>query len=221
MKHLLQRLITHILEKSSHDKIISNLLCEFLELHNSDVSNLRLHWHPLGFLKSNLGQIEGVGNLRMHVWYPNFRQAQEPVMLVHNHDWMLNSHIVYGALTNELYEIVPCSSIQASNTVYYVEYNQNFSILKTTDEKVLCKLTSNERFQAGQQYDVPIGQYHSTFVPEKDFTVTIVASTQQQESSAKVLGPIHGEKVYTYNRITCEPEIAATVIQHVIRHLKQ
>ena len=37
MKHLLQRLITHILEKSSHDKIISNLLCEFLELHNSIV----------------------------------------------------------------------------------------------------------------------------------------------------------------------------------------
>ena len=200
-----------ILEKAPHEEILSAfqpLLKSFVE----DISQLRLQWHPLGFLKSTLGVVPGVGSIRFHIWHPHLRQPQEPLMLIHHHNWMLNSHLIYGTLTNELYDVVITSPESATHKVYSVDYQGDHSTLKATDQFIICRNIGTQKFQSGQDYDVPIGQYHTTVVEENILTSTVVVSSRQTDRGQLVLGPLSGEPLYEYHRVMCDTTIAYQLV---------
>lgn len=79
----------------------------------------RSYRHPLGFDKIVLLQdSEGLGQLRLHIWWPEDRRHLEHV---HNHRFDLASSVLVGSLTQYTYRVDP----SGGGVVVYRESSRN------------------------------------------------------------------------------------------------
>jgi hypothetical protein len=220
MDSMLNSLASKILSKSNHGEIVE-VVCELLrDLQKKPEFHLS-SWHPFGFLKLNLGTAKDIGDIRLHIWYPGIRRIQDPPgWTVHKHNWDLTSHILSGFLINEMYEVSFLDD-DFTHRIYDVSYDKGVSISSATEKKVSYHLTTTEKFEAGQIYEIPVNKFHATHVPEGILTSTIAITTNKINIVPEVIGPVDGEDKYLWQRSPCEPVLFTTIIEQLLSELQR
>jgi hypothetical protein len=153
--------------------------------------------HVLGFLHCKLGELDG-RTLRLHIWPDTERLYGDPQWPVHTHHWTISSAVVAGHVVNETFAVWP--DIQGQSQLYEVHYAGNgLSERRRTDERVVVVKNDSETWRAGDRYDIPLGTYHSTTVPEGTFAATIIVTGTRTDALPLVLGQASGKAQYHYS----------------------
>ena len=173
-------------------------------------------WHPLGFVLFKLGSVEGLGSLRLHVWPDKDRRPQYPYWSIHNHMWDLNSHILCGAATNEIYDI---KQSEGNHQFYRVSYEGNNSILERTGRRLACQLGSSITYGRGEYYVVEGDIYHATKVAAETFTATLVLTTEAKKAAPTVVGDWNGNSKYIYARRMCNRREFSKLLDQVLSQI--
>ena len=195
---------------SSHQRIQSCLTVVLKQMLDCPINTKKI-WHPLGFLMIKLGSISENEILRLHIWSDEIRSTQKPAWLIHNHIWILKSHILCGRLTNQFYKVTPNEYV-AINKIYKVRYAADKSILIATNNLVTVAPSNRKEFTKGDTYCIEPGEFHSTEVSENQFTSTIVLASSVELSVAnkienlepEVIGDLQGNNQYSYHRMACD-----------------
>lgn len=168
-------------------------------------------WHPDGFLTIRLFKCPDV-SLRLHIWPASIRSKEQPDWPVHRHSWHIRSRILYGTVTNELYDVKQSYS-DNSYLLYYarVEDGRTGS-LEATDMRVSCRRISYTDFNQGDEYSIAKDEYHDTYVKDGVFTATLALFTDPEDYIPTVVGEYGYEKVYARTRKTCDPVTFSSLI---------
>jgi hypothetical protein len=205
----LESLARKLLIKESPEQIAY----EFKRYVNEYNNYILFNWHPLGFVHSKLCNIPNIGDLRLHVWLPGYRNAQLPQMPIHDHIFKVNSFILTGTVTNHIYETGKGSG-QLYRT-YKAKYNNRGSILIPQEELATCSLKSSTSHSKGDFYIVEKGIFHETTVETHEFAATLVIATEKAEDEhPKILGPIKNHE-YFYSREECNEPILKILSERI------
>ncbi|WP_143467565.1 hypothetical protein [Leptolyngbya ohadii] len=204
MQVLLDNLANRIQSKSLHPNIVEDTYLLLREIRRNP-DKLSLVCHPLGFLLIKLGNLDSSSSLRLHTWLPNRRTTQNPEWLIHNHTFTLDSHILIGQVTNNVFHIDFCSH-HPTGCLYSVEYSGEKSILRRTSHVLACTQLSRITYTQGSHYKVEKGSFHSTQVPFDGLAMSIVLSSEQESTSPYVIGELGAEENYVYHRVIAAPE---------------
>ncbi|MCI2254225.1 hypothetical protein L2D08_07600 [Domibacillus sp. PGB-M46] len=217
MDKILLTLAVNLVNKAPHEQIKS-LLLEIISLKKQD-NSLIGNWHPLGFIHANLGHIDGIGTIRLHIWLPNKRKTQNPSFPIHDHVFTVNSHILSGSVTNRIYQIEE-DLINSTHKLYTVKYDNNKSILQSLNQKINCQFISEESFTSGQYYSVNSNVFHSSEVNKNQFASTLVLTNNYINGEPKVVGELFLNDIYTYERSLCESVEFLEIIASLEQKLK-
>jgi len=170
-------------------KIIEQLLLQ------AKVGNITIH--PYGFY---IVKIEKQNNIqiRLHIWLDKFRKRQNPDWPPHTHSSDLNSIILNGKLTHNIWEIVHKN--QAANVLYQVEYDKNISKLNKTSELVSLQLTNSTLYSTGDSYCLDRYIFHSVEVKNTLKAITLFITSNLGKNVQHVVGEAIGNKVYEFER---------------------
>ncbi|MFS0752628.1 hypothetical protein [Oceanobacillus sp. 1P07AA] len=197
LKHLTNKL----LKKESPDEVLKAFKT-YIEQQGSEII---FNWHPLGFVHSKLSYIPNIGYLRLHVWLEGDRKTQSPPMPIHDHIFQVNSFILAGSVTNNIYELDSGSG--NLYRTYKAEYNNDGSLLTPTEEILTCNLKNSTNYNKGDFYSVELGVFHETTVENGNFAATLVIETEKDQTiQPKILGPTKNSS-YTYKRKKCDEPI--------------
>jgi hypothetical protein len=150
-------------------QIRSFFRARFNELLNGNARN-----HPLGFFYASESLGDGL-NLRYHLWpssweMPTLEQGRED----HDHTYRLNSIVVAGELRHRTFEAF--DDPQGTHEILEVSYNSGDSVLSPSGRIVRVTCSGDERYVAGQCYQLRPGTIHRA-VPVKLPMATIVVTT--------------------------------------------
>ena len=174
MNNQLESLTTAIYKRAPHGDIVA-FVSSILELVLSENSLVVNNWHPLGFLQLKLGHTDSNVSVKLHVWPKMLRYPQKPSWLIHRHEWHLDSHMLYGKIKNEIYNVSRVENQEeGTNKLYRVAFEGSSSILKDTGKMVRCVLHSSTEYEAGQGYSVPVQSFHASMVPKAYLASTLV-----------------------------------------------
>jgi hypothetical protein len=217
MDKILSTLAENLANKEPREQI-KPLLLELISFKKQD-NSLIGNWHPLGFVHANLGRIDGIGTIRLHIWLQNKRKTQIPSFPIHDHVFTVNSHILSGTVTNRIYHIER-DSINPTHKLYSVKYDNNKSLLESLNQKVNCHFISEENFTIGQYYSVRSSVFHTTEVNENHFASTLVLTNNHINGEPKVVGGLFQNDIYIYERSLCEPAELLEMISLLEHKLK-
>lgn len=140
MQVLLDNLASCIKSKSSHPNVVETTHALLRKIRQNP-DQLPLVCHPLGFLLIRLGNLDSSSSLRLHIWLPNQRTTQNPEWLIHNHVFTLDSHILIGQITNNVF-YTDFHSQKSTGCLYSVEYESGQSVLRRTSQR-LCDFSQD------------------------------------------------------------------------------
>lgn len=207
-----------VLSKASHTELLP-LVTDILFAIRDGRLKVLINWHPLGFLQFKLGKLENETSVKLHIWDDILRLTQEPAWLIHRHEWDLQSHVLYGTVSNHTFNIGTFSDadISCRRHLYKVEFDGQYSKLIKTSEVTHFKLEETHCYSQGNKYEVLSDQYHSTTVEESSLASTLVVSTEKVVSSPFVLGELDGNDMYTYHRSIPDEQTWLSILNKFIR----
>jgi hypothetical protein len=159
-------------------------------------------WHPLGFMDLELHR-SGRRTLRVHVWSPVRGDYRGVGWTIHAHDWLLKSHVLAGALDNEVFVVAP--SAAPTHQVYAIEYRGRANVLRPTGRMVACRLERRQRVTQGECYGLAAGVFHRTVVSPGTVAATFVEAIRQPGVATEVLGDVTGAAARVTERPPCDP----------------
>jgi len=172
--------------KDKNKKMSITQLVETIEANRG--SEIRMH--PYGFLQLSLG--EGAwrdSGDRLHAWSDELPQMKRPEFQVHDHIYGVRSRILLGALRDTQYIVE--ENVQGK----YLLFSARGGNLLNTKLKVSCTKRRVSYFEAGEQYSVVKGDYHSSesLAP---LTATLFQKMDADlDMSPSVIGPAYYEKM--------------------------
>jgi hypothetical protein len=107
-----------------------------------------------------------------------------------------------GSVENRRYSVKDVDEVSASNRIYSVEYEGEKSELIPTERMVDCSLSCSEICVAGQVYEVARGEFHETYVPTEQMSVTVVWTDRASNERPLVIGDVdvRSGRRYEYER---------------------
>ena len=203
MNELIHELDGHLLARKRPDKELVAALLLSLERNASD---LEAHWHSLGFVNLTFASLPD-GSLRFHCW-PAFTQSQcEQQWRVHDHVYRLRSVLVVGELQNLTYSVTKDSA--GEHQLYEVEYATDLSRLRATGERVRASVTTEDRLQKGDVYDIPAGEFHQSRRLEGALSSTLMRTFAPKRPTARVVGGRSGPPVIERPLLQCPTDVLA------------
>ncbi|MEM9319666.1 MAG: hypothetical protein AAGA70_11765, partial [Pseudomonadota bacterium] len=152
-------------------------------------------------LRRPLGTHPGSGT---HVWLPYSRLRQEPDWPPHSHNSDLFSLLLIGEIENHEWNWQ--SNPMSKEVLYEVGYQENRSMILKTDEFGRTTDLSITKFEQGQSYYVPKGQFHASEVASDQTAVTLVLLSETKVGNSIVVGSRDGASSYTFDRNAVDPE---------------
>lgn len=201
---------------SSH-KEIKTATYALLDHARKDNANLKCIWHPLGFISIKLAQ-QHSSNVKFHIWYPLFRRPQSRELKIHNHDFDLTSHVLYGSVTNIAYDVTR-GMVYTPYRLYKAVIEEKASYLYATTEYALYELRESQQINVGETYKVPKGAFHSTVVPEKELAITVVRTENKSDIAPRIIGSSNGKDSYRYQRNLLVAEDSSLIVTKVLSAL--
>lgn len=101
--------------------------------------------------------------------------------------------------------------------VYSVSYSGVNSKIDLTDRTVSVEPEIDRYHQAGDEYAVPAGSFHQTFLERKESALTLVAICNFKSAKPLVLGEAAGQS-FPYDRIEFDRTHFWSVVEHAVTH---
>ena len=134
-----------------------------------------VHHHPLGFLRIHLtDQSRLREGLYLHVWPGTPLASQPRAFRIHRHIFDLRSRVICGSLVDCLYAVDEVS--EGDFMVFEARHFADGSTLVPVNRNARCIEKERRIVQAGMEYDIPRGTYHSTERTE-GYTATLMLKT--------------------------------------------
>jgi hypothetical protein len=150
-------------------------------LHQFLLDSHEGRWHPNGFAVFNLGELEGLGRLRLHVWPRGLRIALEGQPAIHSHPWDLCSLVIAGCYTDTLYR---AQEFDSDGPGRLRGFHLRFGSGREGDE--LCPVplwyeltvTDKRAIMIGQLHQMAAGVLHESPIPHDAFVATLLIASQ-------------------------------------------
>lgn len=168
--------------------------------------------HPNGFIQLDLDppveQARGHSGAprRLHVWpEEGLIQAQQSDNTIHDHVFAMRSHVLKGALRQEVHRVSLHHYASPTHEVYVARYScASASSLDPSGVLVELLLPEVEAVEAGETYNQPAFTFHDTVVVERPL-VTVMHKLCVYDGDARVLVPVGTEPDNSFDRLL-EPE---------------
>jgi hypothetical protein len=133
----------------------------------------------------------------LHIWPDTERDYAEPRWPVHTHRWTISSVIVAGQVLNETFAVEPTDGGQ--HQLYEVLYaGDGITERARTKQRVSMRPARSDSWRAGDRYEIDLGTFHSTTVPDGILSATLIVSGVQTDAPPKVVGDVSGVDAYRY-----------------------
>lgn len=126
--------------------------------------------HGLGFI-----QVKLPANRRLHVWHPHLpRRRCFEASSIHNHRFSFRSTVLVGEQVNRRYVVVECPPHVCSHDRISHDgpRSEKGGRLSFVDGYVFAQALTDERYQAGNSYEMAALEYHET--PNDGIVVTLM-----------------------------------------------
>lgn len=143
--------------------------------------------HPLGFYHFRLDFEESTA-IRLHYWPPFNRLAPTAITPYHDHVWDLQSAVLMGGLVNVFIEVVPDPEGQFH--VASIRQDGRVDEVKLTDQRVRIESEKEQRFAAGERYEIGSRRFHRTDVEPGRTALTLVRSEVTVSDGPRTLVPV-------------------------------
>lgn len=176
---------------------IDHLLEELFNYTKDNIVHFSPMWHAIGFIHCQLFSCEK-GNLRVHIWPKNKRDNSEQKYKIHDHIFSLNSYVVCGEIENTNYELIEQKNSQKrSYQLYKVKYHTDGSSLHPSNRFFEIKNESKIITAKGEIYGIERGIFHDHKIKLQNFTTTIVATYNHNDTAPRMLGdPQNRSKIF-------------------------
>jgi len=215
---MINELADLIIEKGKPENIRGKILKmvsrgRFLEKHSPNI-------HPLGYMHIKLGESDRGAAVRLHIWPRDERPYQAPRLPIHDHVWILDSHVLTGVITNRIYNTIS-SNFDPTHQLFDVQYegDKDVSVLRPTENFVRAEVSEETKYYSGDHYSVSLDTYHTSQVPESKFTSTVVATSDSKNRAPKVLGPVDRNETFVYQRESYSDRVAKKYIEKLSRKI--
>lgn len=179
--------------------------------------NTEVRMHPYGFLQLSLS--EGAwrdSGYRLHVWSDELPSMKRPEFQVHDHIYGVRSQILLGGLRDILH------IVEEDAQGEYLLFIATAGKLLNTKKKVSCTKRRVSYFEAGKQYSIVKGDFHSS-ESVAPLTATLFQKTDADLSkSPSVVGPSWYEKTELLSDDrTFDQQLAWRVIEKAVEEIKR
>ena len=138
--------------------------------------------HENGFIQVPIGEFA-----RLHVWPGEEIEKQVSDSPIHDHTFSFRSWILYGVLTNHMYDVVPQTT--DFGTRYEIHTVNAAGKLVPTDMHANPVPTSRQALRAGSMYQFRYGVFHES-VWDDELAVSLMVKTGKKDDwVARVLHP--------------------------------
>lgn len=173
--------------------------------------------HPYGFLQLSLSNAAWRGEgYRLHIWSDDLPQMKRPEFQVHDHIYGVRSQILLGRLRDIQY------IVEENTGGEYLLFKAAEGKLLNAKQRVSCTKRKVSYFNAGEQYSVVKGDFHSSesLAP---LTVTLFQKIDADPSRPpSVVGPSYYEKIELFSDDrTFDQALAWNVIDKGLEGIKK
>jgi hypothetical protein len=156
----------------------------------------QFYLHPLGFMYAKLHEFQNQNTIRLHIW-STLRHPQKPIMDVHNHYYKVNSYVIVGTMSNQLYQIRTTDS--PTHAAYFGAYDESGNrVLAKSHEHVSVNESTRQIIQSKCFYSIGVDEFHASYVHEDAYTATLVLTEDPGIPRPTVFGPIDGAEQYYF-----------------------
>ena len=180
----------------------------------TDFKELKGKLQPLGFYMFNLGSLNDITNIRLHIW-TELGIVQDELLMIHDHRFDILSHVICGGILNRTFHIN--KNGDSTGTIYEVTYNETGSILKKVGKGYDALLKSQNEVLPGEFYKVSANEFHESIPINQSFTATVIITETIPAKNAMVFGKEDIGDSITFDR----REISKDIINDVITTLKK
>lgn len=164
--------------------------------------------HPYGFTVMRvLGEFVAGWNLRVHFWPPLEMQTQRMArngvldQQIHSHGWNLVSRVIFGALHERTFEVVP----EPASPFYLHRVHSDFTVGQSRLERENVGVSAVEKVtqvRTGQTppYAIPADVFHQTQSAGTKWTLSLVMTEEAGTRQSSVLAPSASEGAITNAR---------------------
>ena len=173
--------------------------------------------HPYGFLQLSLSDAAWRDSgYRLHVWSDELPPMKRPEFQVHDHIYGVKSQILLGVLRDIQYIVDEDAQGE------YLLFKAATGILVNTKNKVSCTKRRVSYFEAGKQYSIIKGDFHSSesLAP---LTATLFQKMDADLNlSPSVVGPAYYEKMELLSDDrTFDQGLACRVMDKTLEEIKK
>src|SRR5215212_2820847 len=143
--------------------------------------------HPLGFYFIRLTEHEET-TIRLHYWPAINRETGTAITPYHDHIWSLCSCVLTGTIENVLLQLD--LDEQGDFQVADIDQSGNIDRVIPATSRVRIRITSSQRYSAGQFYEIPPRVFHYTNVPLGNTALTVVHARVVVDGRPRTLIPI-------------------------------
>jgi len=178
-----------------------------------------VRYHPYGFTVVTLGTVPGRRRIvyRLHIWPTGFALPGSAELMIHDHVYDIQSHILIGQVVQHEYVE---SELGAEFASYRGLYDGPHSVLERKPGTVRVVETAVSTFDAGHTYTLPAGALHMADVDPSNLTATILRTEyREKEDDPVILAPIDAPPSYRFERDLVADDVGVTTISALFREL--
>lgn len=194
-------------------------LRDFVIASHDQIQTCEARQHPYGFTVVTLGTMPGRRRVvyRLHIWPTGFALPGSAELMIHDHVYDIQSHILTGQIVQHEYVE---SELGAEFASYRGLYDGPHSVLKRKPGTVRVVETAVSTFETGHTYTLPAGALHTAKVDPSNLTSTILRTEYREgEDDPVILAPIDAPPSYRFERDLVADDDVATTISALFREL--
>ncbi|MGN6816265.1 MAG: hypothetical protein ACTHK3_09290, partial [Solirubrobacterales bacterium] len=130
------------------------------------------------------------------------------------HHWTISSAVIAGYVINKTFSVH--ADDRGPHQLYKVHYlADGRSERRRTETQVSVEAVGQDRWRAGERYEIPLETYHSTTVPERVFAATAILTGKRTDLPPLVLGDSSGNDAYQYSVESSSPDKWAKALRQL------
>lgn len=194
-------------------------LRELVKAFQDEIQACEARQHPYGFTVVTLGTVRGRRRVvyRLHIWPTGFALPGSAELMIHDHVYDIQSHILVGQMVQHEYVE---SELGAEFASYRGLYDGPHSVLERKSDTVRVVETMVSKFVTGHTYSLPAGALHMAKVDPHIFTATILRTEyREDEGDPVILAPIDAPPTYRFERDLVADDVVAITISMLFQEL--
>jgi hypothetical protein len=178
-------------------------------------SDVKIAQYRFGFYRIPFSSNNSEEGLALQIWLRELPSEQFP----HRHNFRLRSRLLKGSLTRHLWEVK--TDLNGSHrTIGSVRDESTWRDIEVS-ERVSVRCTESKKFKAGDIYEIPFAQIHSTTINSFP-TVTIVDKRGFREDAPPVhYAPLESKRTTDIESTLFESDDNETARKAIVSVLKE